>query len=181
MLVYGIIIILINRNLAEDTLLKIRLTKKHDFETVMEIYRYAREQMRRSGNPNQWYDKFPEASTISDDIDCNHSYVIERDDVIVGVFTFIIGDEPTYKRIEGSWKNNNKYGTIHRIASNGQEKGIFELCLKYCESKISNIRIDTHQDNKIMQHLIEKNGFEECGIIYVEDGSPRKAYQKFIS
>lgn len=159
-------------------MLKIRLTKRRDFETVMDIYRYAREQMRLNGNPNQWYDKFPEADTILNDIDCNNSYVVEQNGIICGVFTFIIGKEPTYERISGSWKNDEKYGTIHRIASNGQQKGIFDLCLKYCESKISNLRIDTHQDNKIMQHLIRKNGFERCGIIYVRDGSPRIAYQK---
>lgn len=28
-----------------------------------------------------------------------------------------------------------------------------------------------------MRHLIEKSGFAECGIIRVEDGSPRIAYQ----
>ena len=127
--------------------------------------------MRSNGNPNQWYDKFPEASTLSNDIDRNNSYVIEQDGIICGVFTFIIGKEPTYERIEGSWKNDDDYGTIHRIASNGKIKGIFDICLKFCENKISNIRIDTHKDNKIMQHLIEKNGFEKCGIIYVEDGS----------
>ncbi len=159
-------------------MLKIRSTTKQDFEAIMEIYRYAREQMRSNGNPNQWYDKFPEASTLSNDIDRNNSYVIEQDGIICGVFTFIIGKEPTYERIEGSWKNDDDYGTIHRIASNGKIKGIFDICLKFCENKISNIRIDTHKDNKIMQHLIEKNGFEKCGIIYVEDGSPRIAYQK---
>jgi RimJ/RimL family protein N-acetyltransferase len=45
-------------------------------------------------------------------------------------------------------------------------------------AQIPNIRIDTHRDNAIMQHLLEKNGFVKCGIIYVEDGSPRIAYQK---
>ena len=29
-----------------------------------------------------------------------------------------------------------------------------------------------------MQRVFEKNGFEKCGIIYVEDGSPRIAYQR---
>ncbi len=43
---------------------------------------------------------------------------------------------------------------------------------------MSNFRIDTHNDNKIMQHVIEKNGFIRCGIIYVKDGSPRIAYEK---
>lgn len=41
------------------------------------------------------------------------------------------------------------------------------------------MRIDTHENNKVMQHLIKKNGFQECGIIYVEDGSPRIAYEKY--
>ncbi len=159
-------------------MLNIRSTKRQDFQAVMEIYRYAREQMRLNGNPHQWYDKFPEERTIADDIDRNHSYVIERDGAICGVFSFIIGEEPTYKKIEGSWENDDTYGTIHRVASNGQINGIFDMCLKYCESKISNIRIDTHKDNKIMQHLILKNGFQERGIIYVADGSPRIAYQK---
>ncbi len=161
--------------------IKIRTAKRCDFAAVMDIYRYAREQMRISGNPNQWYDKYPEAETIINDIACNNSYVIERDGVICGVFSFIIGLEPTYAKIEGGWKNDEEYGTIHRIASNGQEKGIFDICLEFCLGKISNIRIDTHQDNKIMQHLILKNGFKECGIIHVADGSPRIAYQKILS
>jgi len=28
-----------------------------------------------------------------------------------------------------------------------------------------------------MQHVIEKNGFKKCGIIYVKDGSERIAYE----
>ena len=28
-----------------------------------------------------------------------------------------------------------------------------------------------------MQHLIERSGFTRCGIVYMEDGSPRIAYQ----
>ena len=111
----------------------------------------------------------------------NNSYVVEENERICGVFSFIIGEEPTYKTIiEGNWKNTNTYGTIHRVASDGTVRGILNECLKYCESKISNIRIDTHNDNLIMQHLLEKNGFERCGIIFVEDGTPRIAYQKEI-
>ena len=47
-------------------------------------------------------------------------------------------------------------------------------CLEHCES----LRADTHADNKIMQHLLEKNGFTRCGIIHVADGTPRIAYQR---
>ncbi len=158
--------------------MRIRLTEAQDLDEIMFIYEYAREQMKISGNPHQWYDKLPTENTISDDIKNKNSYIIEKDGIICGVFTFIIGEEPNYKTIEGQWKNNDVYGTIHRIASSGKESGIFARCLKFCENKISNIRIDTHRDNKIMQHLIEKNGFYRCGIIHVQDGSPRIAYQK---
>ena len=40
--------------------------------------------------------------------------------------------------------------------------------------------IDTHRDNKIMQHNILKHGFTYCGIIYLLSGDERLAYQKFM-
>jgi hypothetical protein len=48
--------------------------------------------------------------------------------------------------------------------------------MEYCLGQIDYIRIDTHHDNKVMQHLILKEGFEPCGIIYAIDGNPRIAY-----
>ena len=42
------------------------------------------------------------------------------------------------------------------------------------------VRIDTHRDNETMLHLIEKNGFIRCGIIIVDDGTERIAFQKKI-
>lgn len=41
-----------------------------------------------------------------------------------------------------------------------------------------NIRVDTHKDNLVMQHILEKRGFRRCGIIYVKDGTERIAYQR---
>lgn len=153
-------------------------TRISELDTILRIYAYAREQMKLNGNSTQWSDKHPSESVIIDDINNGNSYVILHEGKICGVFAFIIGEEPTYKKIEGAWKSSEPYGTIHRLASSGAVKGIFQTCLSYCETKISNIRIDTHRDNKTMQHLIEKNGFERCGIIYVADGTPRIAYQK---
>ena len=42
------------------------------------------------------------------------------------------------------------------------------------------IRIDTHEDNKPMRRFLEKCGFKFCGIIYLEDGSKRLAYEKLF-
>lgn len=38
------------------------------------------------------------------------------------------------------------------------------------------LRADTHADNKVMQHLLEKNGFVRCGNITLADGTSRIAY-----
>ena len=36
---------------------------------------------------------------------------------------------------------------------------------------MSHLRIDTHENNVVMRHLIARHGFP-CGTIYVEDGHP---------
>ncbi|MCH5183652.1 MAG: N-acetyltransferase [Oscillospiraceae bacterium] len=160
--------------------MNIRHTEIADLPTVMGIYAYAREQMKANGNPHQWGDTNPPEATIITDIQNRNSYVLEQNGTICGVFTFLIGEDPTYRTIDGQWKQNGVYGTIHRIASGGRGNGVFRHCLQFCEAIIPNIRIDTHRDNRIMRHLIEKHGFEKCGIIHLADGSPRIAYQKVL-
>ena len=44
----------------------------------------------------------------------------------------------------------------------------------------SSIKIDTHKENFVMRGLLEKNGFEYCGIILLEDGAERVAYEKLF-
>ena len=62
----------------------------------------------------------------------------------------------------------------HRPESTRAWHRQLDWSMEHCQS----LRADTHADNKIMQHLLEKNGFTRCGIIHVADGSPRFAYQK---
>jgi hypothetical protein len=157
----------------------IRNADLSDLKEIMDIYEYARKFMKQTGNRNQWANKFPPESLIKEDIEKKQLYIIEKSGFICGVFAFIIGNDPTYSIIKnGEWLSYEKYGTVHRVASNGKSKGIFNEIITFCESKISHLRIDTHKDNKIMQHLIEKNGFYKCGIIYVTDGTPRFVYEK---
>ena len=77
----------------------------------------------------------------------------------------------------GSWLSDAPYGVIHRVASDGRMPGVFHRCAAFCRARCANLRIDTHHDNHTMQRLIEGAGFRRCGVIYVEDGSPRIAYQ----
>ena len=155
----------------------IRHTEERDLEYIMSIYDYARLRMRKSGNVSQWVNGYPSRETIIKDMDNGNSYVIESEKGIIGVFTFIIGEEPNYSEIDGEWPDNNPYGTIHRIASASGTKGIADIALDFCRKIGVNIRVDTHADNTPMLGWIAKRGFKYCGIIHVEDGTPRKAFQ----
>ena len=90
------------------------------------------------------------------------------------------------------------YATIHRLASTRDSRGVAQACFSWAWEQCRRLgsapgqsprpgakaplqytlRVDTHADNHIMQHGIQKAGFTYCGIIYLADGSPRLAYQK---
>lgn len=159
--------------------INIRKAKQSELAKIMEIYAYARKIMKDNGNATQWGNNRPDIATIQKDIEQQQLYVVEQQNAIHAVFAFVLGEDPTYRVIEdGQWQDNSEYGTIHRVASNETIRGIFDLIMQFCEQKIKHIRIDTHKDNTIMQHLIEKHQFQRCGIIYVSDKTPRIAYEK---
>lgn len=150
-----------------------------DIEMIVPIYDKARKFMADNGNPNQWINGYPSTEIITEDIINGNCFICKNDEGnIVGAFTFIIGDDPTYEKIySGQWLNDKPYGVIHRLASNGTTHGITKTCIEWCLKQIQNIRIDTHADNKIMQSLMLKYGFEYCGIIHTHNGTERLAYQ----
>lgn len=158
----------------------IRLSEKEDLQAMLSIYEYARKVMRENGNPNQWGDSYPGETLLWQDIRQRRSYVMLGDDGQVhGTFMFYVGEDATYRNIEnGNWLNDRQYGVIHRIASDGHIKGVVRKAAEFAGNYCDNLRIDTHFDNRIMQHALEENGFVRCGIIHLEDGSPRIAYQR---
>ena len=156
----------------------IRKAVSNDMPHILEIYAYARRFMSDHGNPHQWGDHHPQEEQLWDDIRRGDLYVIISDGAIHGVFAFLLGEDPTYARIyDGAWHHSTPYGTIHRIAGDGSG-GILHACVSYCEQQISYLRIDTHNDNRVMQNAVRKEGFCECGIIYIADGTPRIAYDR---
>lgn len=151
-----------------------------DIDKIMPVYDCACRFMTENGNPNQWINGYPSREVIADDIQHGNSYVCrDENGTIVAAFTFIIGSDPTYQLIkDGSWLNDTvPYGVIHRLASNGTQHGIGKSCIDWCFTRIDNIRIDTHRDNLIMQHLVTAYGFIYCGIIYTHNHTERLAYQ----
>ncbi|MCH5197432.1 MAG: N-acetyltransferase [Oscillospiraceae bacterium] len=158
--------------------MEIRLAEISELSEVMAVYRAAQDFMIKSGNPTQWGHFYPPKELIEQDISNRKAYVITENNIIRAVFTLHFGEDPTYKIIEnGSWLNNEPYAAIHRVASDGVLHGVFRAAADFCAEKINHIRVDTHEDNLIMQRQIEKYGFKKCGIIFTASGSPRIAYE----
>ena len=155
---------------------RIRPANQTDMAEILDIYAQARRFMAENRNPTQWGQHHPAQQILEEDILLSRLYVVEDGERLRGVFMFQVGDDPTYAHIEGSWRSTAPYGVIHRIAGVGG--GVFPAALEYCSSVIRHLRIDTHADNKPMQHVVEKAGFSRRGIIYVEDGTPRIAYDR---
>lgn len=158
--------------------MQIRKATEKDIDVIMSIYERARKYMAENNNPNQWINGYPQKEIVMRDINEGISYVYLIDDQIEGVFVLLETPDPTYAVIEGAWLYNEPYVTIHRVASKGTRKGVLSDIVDWCSGKYVNIRIDTHKDNVIMQHLLEKKGFIKCGIIYLANGSPRIAFHK---
>ena len=155
---------------------EIKKASPEDLPAILKIYAGARAFMAKSGNPNQWKNGHPPRQLLEQDIREGNLYVLSCEGDIHGVFAFFLGEDPTYRVIQGNgWRSSAPYGTIHRIAGDGSG-GILHACVGFCRKQIGYLRIDTHEDNRVMQGALKKEGFVPCGIIHIADGSPRIAY-----
>lgn len=154
----------------------IRRAEQADLEHILNIYEGARQFMARTGNPTQWKNGYPQKELLEADIRKGQLYVVTDAQGIHGAFVFFVGEDPTYARIlDGTWRSTEPYGVIHKVAGDGTG-GIFSACLKFCQGRCAHLRIDTHENNRVMQHVVEKAGFRRRGIIMTHDGTPRIAY-----
>ena len=170
---------------ACDSAFRIRPAVAADLPALRPVFEAAKGIMRADGNHDQWSAPgFPDDSLLLRDIARGGGFVIESvipseaKESIVAYFALLPVPEPTYDYIDGAWLTDEPYGVIHRMASYPEVHGIFSTIIRYAASHYAHLRIDTHRDNRIMQHLIEKHGFTYCGIIWLEDGTERLAYER---
>ena len=158
----------------------IREAKQTDIADIMKVMEAAKKIMRSSGNMHQWGEGYPSEAVITSDMEKNGGFVIEDEGRVVGYFAFLPSPEPTYQKIyDGKWLDDElPYHVVHRIASYPDAHYIFSDMIDFCFAHDANIRIDTHRDNTIMQHNLQKHGFTYCGIIYLASGDERLAYQR---
>ncbi len=149
-----------------------------DLNEIMVLIEHSRKLMIANGNPHQWPQGYPSKEMIVADLAQGDCKLIKYQDTAAGSFVVKVGPDPSYQEItDGHWQDNSPYIVIHRVTSNPKFRGIFKAIIAYCMKINRHIRIDTHRDNTIMQHLLKKHGFEYCGIIHIENGEERLAFE----
>ncbi|MBU3182312.1 GNAT family N-acetyltransferase [Clostridium psychrophilum] len=164
----------------------IRATEENA-SSIINIIKQAQDYFKKN-KINQWQDNYPNFKIVKNDIINKNGYVLLKDNSVVCTVVVTFDGDKNYKCIyNGKWASNNKYAVIHRMAIDCNCKGIglssviVKNIEKICLDKgIHSIRVDTHKENLSMKRLLQKNGFQYCGIIYLEDKSERIAFEKTL-
>ncbi|HAT4191270.1 GNAT family N-acetyltransferase [Clostridium perfringens] len=167
--------------------MEFRQAKISDLDQIVEIIELSKKYLKET-KVDQWQDGYPAKEDLRRDIESGNSYVLTNKDEIVATTVISLDGESTYNSIfNGEWITNEDYIVMHRVAVHDKYKGkgIFKELIKEAESLalnkgISSIKIDTHRDNISMQRAVVKNDFKKCGIIYLEEGSERIAFEKVL-
>lgn len=161
-------------------MLQLKNATLSDLPAIMQVLEAGRDIMLASGNPNQWAKGYPTEEMVRGDIGPGYGKVMVEDGRIVAYFACIPSPDPTYAVIEGgAWLDDERpYHVIHRIAKLPDVQGVFQTMMAYLDGITDNIRIDTHKENTIMQHNLDRYGFKYCGIIHIASGAERMAYQR---
>ena len=156
--------------------MEIRLAFPNEVDAIMQVMEDAKKCLAKSGS-DQWQNGYP------NDIISGQAYVaLEEGGELLAYAAVTKSPEEAYEAIyEGSWQGGeSEYLVFHRIAvaADVQGQGVAQTFLEGLIEGFDylDFRSDTHAQNKAMQHIFEKLGFQQVGKVPV-DGE-RLAYQK---
>lgn len=162
---------------------QLRQAKIEDLPAILLMIEKAKNKMANLGI-NQWQNGTPNREIVIQDINNTESYVLEQNGIIVASAMVSSKKEETYNFIEGKWNQNDLYTVVHRfvVDSSVTNSGIGQKMLQMIEemSEHKYVRIDTHKDNHPMKRLLFKCNYDFCGVISLNDGSKRDAYDKIL-
>lgn len=172
----------------------IHSTTPSDLPAVMAIIEEARRTIAALGI-DQWQNGSPNRAMIEEDIARGQGRAVTLGGKTVGTFALIFDGEPTYTVMEGgSWSLPDRtetgewsYLAIHRVAISVESRGsgVSTAIIRYAEDTAralgrAALRIDTHEGNVVMRRMLEKHGFALRGVIHLENGDPRVAYERLL-
>ena len=167
-----------------NRLFRIRNATFEDMDAILSVFDQARVAIAQLGI-DQWQDGYPAREHIQADIDKRYGFVLCANHEVQGYFAMIADGEPTYDRIyDGQWLTDGAYMTVHRVAVSDALRGqggsseIVRYALQRAlRQGMGAVRIDTHRGNVRMRKFLEKQGFSACGVIYLQSGAERIAYE----
>ena len=136
----------------------------------------------------------PNAADVSRDLMQGWGRVFCVRGQVAATAALIPGPDPNYDVIEdGVWDRTGNaggaYATIHRVAVSPAFRGnhigrrFYQRLIEEARARgFAEIRVDTHEDNVRMRHVIEGCGFAYAGRIFIDGDrtQPRRAYQLFL-
>ncbi len=169
---------------------KVETFKQDDLQQCVQLYNSAREYFKAAGI-DQWQGNtnHPGELSIKKDSADNVLFTVKRNNEndVFACFMARVGTDETYvpPLVSGAWlTSGTPYAALHRVAVNNDEKGkgIGKVIIDFVREKAVkdgavSLRCDTHENNKAMRRMLEKNGFEQCGEMLLPCGSPRIAYE----
>lgn len=167
-----------------------RLAKESDLPRLTAMSQQAIAYFRANGI-DQWQKGEPNEEGLLRSIKEHKLYVLEEAGEAAAMITLARGPELSYGEINGAWLNDEPYYAFHRVCVENSRKGQGTASQLFAQSEklvlslgFSNVRIDTHPDNRSMQRALEKNGYVRCGRLILKEGSEagdvRLAYQKVL-
>ncbi|MCR4561702.1 MAG: GNAT family N-acetyltransferase [Bacilli bacterium] len=149
----------------------------------------AREFLKFQGN-GQWQDGYPNKDDFINDINNGRLFVApdhEDKNIIVGVCALTYREEDYHHLYEGEWLSDQPYMVMHRVAVKKEYRGkgygklLFEVFIAQATIEgYKSLRIDTHEGNDVMRHLITSMGFEYCGKAILTPNKDRMVFEKII-
>lgn len=172
-----------------------------DIKQILAITDSARRFQRQCGF-RQWEDGYPAYENIAADIAAQGAYIfenegtsakaaditiegsniVERENIVA--YAYLTEGDAEYDSLSRIWHYPGPYGVIHRlaIAPNFRGQGLAAQILAMSEAHLAAqgiraMRIDTGQDNIVMQRILSRADYTCRGLHHFSWG-PRLAYEK---
>lgn len=153
--------------------MRLKQARQEDFDQIMTILKDGANQLAERG-VDQWQGDYPSPDQIKEDIENGYAFLaVSQDGETVGAISIVEAPDHSYDKLNGEWLlDTQNYVVIHRVAIHSQHAGhgyatkLLTEVINYIRDNrtdIDSIRIDTHEDNTAMQHLIDKMGFKRVG------------------
>ena len=157
-----------------------------DVERILDIVCSAQRRLHEAGI-DQWQNGYPNRQSIESDVAHGYGRVICNEGRVVAYGALTYDGESAYEHLQGGrWltTDGGAYLTIHRLCvadeaiGGGLGRLFFTLAEEEARARVGSVRVDTHPDNSLMQHLLTTLGYCYCGTVTYE--SLRLAYEKVL-